>query len=145
MPLHDYERKHAEEIIDSSFKRYYRVHEVNDEMSWTWMDTYRNVKRALIDGNERLDNYQGENLDWWEDRICNLDDIEDCLAEYISLRGFLNFVKSQSRVNHLRLSENAETMVYAINKLLVHYVERLVQQKQENHTYNIQLVKSNED
>jgi hypothetical protein len=144
IPLHDYERKNAERCIDDCFMRYGKIHEIID-FQWTHWETYDSLKSTLINGNERLDNYQGENMDWWEERICGYDDLDACLGEYIVMRGFLNFLKFQSRVKHLRLSENAETMVYAINKLFVHYVEQSVQQKQENHTYNIQLVKSNED
>ena len=144
MPLHEYERKSAERIIDECFQRYYRVNEVHDEMQWTWMDTYEGIKSTLIYGNERLDEYQGENLDWWDDRICNLDDIDDYLSEYVNLRGFLNFIKIQSQVNHLRLSQNAETMVYVINKLFVHYVEHRVDTNRDEKNYQINLVKANE-
>ena len=126
MPLHDYERKGAEEVIDYCCKRYYKLDASEDEIEWTWMDTYTKVKSSLIDGNERLDNHLGESLDWWEERVCNLDDIEDYLGQYLSMRAFLNAVRHRAYFTNLRLAQNAETMVYAINKLFVHYVEHKV-------------------
>ena len=132
MPLHDYERTGAEEVIDYCCKRYYKLDEFEGEIEWTWMDTYTKVKSALMDGNERLDNYYGENLDWWEERVCNLDNIDDYLGQYLSMRGFLNHVKHRTYFTHLRLSQNAQTMVHAINKLFVHYVEQKVRFEMES-------------
>ena len=123
------EENELEKIIDNAFKRWYQVDDIPDNSQWTWIDTYDNVKMTLIHGSARLDDYRGENLDWWDERIHSGDDFLSQWGMYLSMRGFLKNLGMLSYSNHHILEHNSNTLVKAINRLFIHYIEDEVQKQ----------------
>ena len=145
IPLSEHDRPRTEQLIDDLYKQFYKTEEVNDDAYWTWMDSYGGLKRALTTGNVRLDDYKGDNLNWWESRICSGDDLGDYLIEYVSIKKFLNFISIRTSRDHVKLSENAQTMANAIDRMFVHYVEYKANEERMKNDFKIKLVKANED